>query len=275
VIIGNEFRNSVQSGAFLSNKGGSTPVAKEILFANNFVHSNKSGINIQGGSEARAEDIAIVGNYIVANTQDGIISSDGDVPGLVIKDNIIEQNGRDGIRFVDANSNGAITETVISGNIVRKNDEKGLFASCSDGVDYLEIVDNSFIKNNRASTTSTGGPRLNAKGATYRFIQIKDNTVFSDGSPDHWKAIFLFEGSASTYTAVSVRDNLLYGDQGAALTDQWGIAHVDNQGVYKPLSSAPSAVLAGFTYLDDGSNRADGNVGYRKYDGSSFVDIGG
>jgi len=243
VISGNHVYNNGNAG--ISPGGGS-------LIANNHIWNNGTqGIRLAG-------DCVVTGNYIRDNVGQGIWLFT-QANNLTLTNNIIKNNGGSGISIKLGGDNIIIEDNLVSGHSNGSNSAGILVRSKNPLHDVL--VQGNVCKNNDLDIDHQTNQTT---AADHEGVYIVNN---------------LCSGPVRTIdreggSGVMSRTVISYNHVGAVLGDRLACVF-ENYGDYKAYSGPPPTPFEGIKYLDDGSNRADSNVGYRMYDGSSWVDIAG
>lgn len=168
-----------------------------------------TGINVDGASVygilgTNSSDIAVNNTAIINNTNAGIrIESDaGNISQINIADNIVNNNGANGI-YARALNGGNIDLINIRNNTTNLNGQRGIFVYTSGGdIDTINIIDNTSednVQNGYTAQADGAGNTISSINFTNNIADDNDENgfyVFADNDGDIGTVDF--EGNVST-----------------------------------------------------------------------------
>ena len=161
IISGGEKDDFTSDGVNISRSSQNVSVIGNVI-----QNATRSGIHFASHSPDKFSGIKILidGNFIVNSASNGILLS-LDASDITISNNVILQNGRDGIVIPGKN-------TCVNGNIIGKNEGHGINAYNSM---FSKITENLIYNNGRKSANSFDG--INIGGSSANDILILNNLI--------------------------------------------------------------------------------------------------
>lgn len=246
VITGNVVTESQQEGAILhAGVSDGSQSSKYILFAQ---------------------------NYVADNSLDGVVVDERRTETVIIKDNIIHNNGGRGILGKGA------TNVLIEDNTIVQNADDGIEVNNNNSDITGLFIHSNWVKNNNTGDNGTaGGIDIFVQDGTteLRRVSIQDNAVIDTGIGNHNAGIRTREQTAaSAYDEIRIEGNWLFGSSNQPIKNEIGAFQMSNRGANDFVGSPPSVITpyAGMEYLDDGSNTGSGTKGKRIYSGGGWND---
>jgi len=240
---------TINNNVIANNGGQGVRLTGSGTIADNVIRDNATqGVRIYGS-------VTVTGNRITGSGREGVHAA-GRLENTTIADNIIANNAAQGIKNKYGGKGVAIT-----GNTVRNNGDVGVLVSSENDVtDGLLVSGNVMQGNATDAIRHVSGQRT---GADHTNVLITNNAAAGNTITTARKNGGVMDRSLITGNLGNVREP-------ARLAVVY-----DNYRNYNVYSSPPPSPMPGAKYLDDGTNRADGNVGPRVYDGAAWVDIAG
>jgi len=269
-VVGCTLDGEINNGMISTWTGGGT-VSEDIIIANNTIRNGSTyGIQIESG-EGSVRDVHVADNTIVNCDPAGVrlkhqtASYDSPPTDITIVDNTIKRSA-DAI-LVNIGNNVRIRD-----NDIHDNGGDGIAVFPSVDMRDLKIRGNDIYDVGRGG--GGYGVRLKKEAQTITRPIIENNDIVAQNSDStHTNGIYAASGSGS-FVGGKIVDNYLRGSPNPEIYDATGSFHTfDNDGFDDAKSSPPPSPVPGMRYLDDGSNRSDGNVGDRVYRSGAWVDL--
>jgi hypothetical protein len=239
-----------------------------VIEGNTFRKSDRASVSLRNEDVTGYDEIVIRGNEITGQSDAAQIwINDYAIKRCIIEDNVITATGdRAGILVADR---ATCDELRVAGNHIE---------DVSNAWEALDIQgqDGAVITDNVLRDIETGGGAGAIRVIDCTEADIKRNRV-EDPNDVSWAGLDLVNVNNDLAGTV-VADNDFSDVPGTVINEDGtvDVSYYDNLGNYgqrEPMNSVPTGVRNGQTYLDDGTNRDDDAVGYRKYDGSNWQDI--
>lgn len=242
------FANNISYSDF---KGVSVSGAKDVVVANNHIFdSGDDGIRAIDFSSHIAESVTISGNMVKGSASEGIYIDTG-VSDIIIHGNHIHDGTIEGIVTRGFN-------VVISENQVHENGKHGIFIGAASGGDAITdvIVTGNMVFNNSAVTANTDGIRLDATNADISDVIVSNNRSFDNQGTQTQRYGLIMTGTNMNRIIVSnnnCNDNKT-GSLFNNVTNQTSVSIVNNMGINPDSIHAQGNVTGATTF-----NRANGS----------------